>query len=230
MGRPVENIVGNKYGYLTVIDRVNNARSGHSRWLYKCICGNMVEVLKNNLKNGNVKSCGCMHGKLSSDSHKSHGYSYSRLYRIYYSMRARCYNPNHRAYEEYGGRGITICDECMGDNGFIAFRDWAESNGYNDNLSIDRKDNNKGYFPGNCKWSTDKEQLNNRRDNHLITYKGKTHTASEWGDITGVGRDNIYCRLQKGWSIERTLTTPVNKRKKSSTHTTDSKELTVIEL
>ena len=129
-----------------------------------------------------------------------HGERYSRLYAIWCHMKARCCNSNNHAYNLYGGRGITICDEWK--NNYSAFKDWAINNGYKDNLTIDRIDVNGNYEPKNCKWATRKEQANNTRTNRYITYNNETHTLAEWSDITGIQRDVIKSRIEKGWNLD----------------------------
>lgn len=115
---------------------------------------------RDNLLSGNTKSCHIC-GKVAKGRHKIHGGYETRLYRIWCGMKGRCKNPTNKAYKDYGGRGITICDEW--DKDFSAFRDWALGHGYEDWLSIDRVDNDKGYSPDNYRWATAKEQSNNRR-------------------------------------------------------------------
>jgi hypothetical protein len=125
-------------------------------------------------------------------------------------MRNRCSNKNNDAYKHYGGRGIKVCPEW---NTYLAFKEWAVSHGYADNLTIDRKDNDKGYSPDNCRWATMKEQALNRRSTHLITYKDETHSISEWSEILNFPVWTILNRIRYGWAIEKILTTPIKKTK-----------------
>lgn len=119
-------------------------------------------------------------------------------------MRQRCLNFNSIKYNDYGGRGINICQEWLDD--FMYFYNWAMANGYEKNLTIDRKDVNGNYEPSNCRWATPKQQINNTRVNHLLTYRNETHTISEWADITGIKADTICNRINDlGWDIEKTL-------------------------
>jgi hypothetical protein len=132
-----------------------------------------------------------------------------RLNKIWSAMKQRCYNTNNSGYPNYGGRGITICDEWLdANNGLVNFRNWAMSNGYNDNLSIDRIDNNKGYSPDNCRWADAKTQSRNRRTNHLFTVECETKTLIEWCEIYGIDRTLIRDRLRRGWDPELAITTP----------------------
>lgn len=133
-----------------------------------------------------------------------HGKRGTKIYNIWRGMRDRTRHESHRQYKDYGGRGITVCEEW---DDFMTFYNWAISNGYKDGLSIDRIDNNKGYCPDNCKFSTRIEQGNNKRNNHILTMNGEEHTLAEWSRITGLDRGAIYSRLEKGWSVEKALTT-----------------------
>ena len=135
----------------------------------------------------------------------------SRLYSIYIGMKERCSNPQHCAYSNYGGRGISYCEDWQT---FQNFKTWAEQNGYTDNLTLDRIDVNGNYEPSNCRWSTFKEQQNNRTNNHLIEYNGELKTLQQWGEIFGIKWTTLYKRLQSGWDIEKALTTPVRKYNK----------------
>ena len=139
--------------------------------------------------------------------------SSTRLYRIYKKMYRRCYKPKTKWFENYGGRGITICQEWLGEQGFENFAKWSMKNGYADNLSIDRKDNDKGYSPDNCRWASAKEQANNTRSTVFLTYKGETKSASEWSEITGIRQDTLTMRKRNGWSDEECIEIPLNSRR-----------------
>ena len=125
-------------------------------------------------------------------------------------MKERCYNKKNINYQNYGGRGVFVCDEWLFD--YTAFKEWALSNGYQDNLTIDRIDFNKGYSPQNCRWATKKEQNNNTRHNTMITAFGETNTLSQWSEKTGISTDVISARIKKlHWNAEKALSTPVRK-------------------
>lgn len=128
----------------------------------------------------------------------------TRLYKIYDGMKQRCTNPNYVRSKDYMGRGITICKEWL--DSYKAFEEWALNNGYADNLSIDRIDNDGNYEPNNCRWADAKTQANNRRDVKKYTYNGKTLSVSEWAREVGKPRATIEGRLLRGWTIERALT------------------------
>lgn len=193
------DLTNKKFGMMTVINRAEN-RNGRPYWLCKCDCGNEKIVKGDNLKSGNVKSCGCLVIE-TNKTRKTHGLVKHRLYNIRKGMMGRCYNPNLSYYKNYGGRGITVCEEWRND--FQAFFDWAMSNGYSDNLTIDRIDVNGNYEPSNCRWITMKEQLGNKRTSRYIKYKGEEHTIAEWSRITGLRRDTIRARIERGWNEEK---------------------------
>lgn len=131
-------------------------------------------------------------------------------------MIERCHSPNNHTYKRYGGRGITVCDEWR--NNFQSFCEWAWDNGYDkdapsDECTIDRIDNSKGYSPDNCRWVDQKTQARNRRNNHKLEFDGKNLTVIEWSEIVGINPTTLHKRLELGWSIEETLTKPLNQRK-----------------
>lgn len=138
-----------------------------------------------------------------------------RLQNIYVNLKQRCYNPKSTFYKNYGGRGITVCDEWLNSEmydgrstkGWIAFKNWALSNGYADDLTIDRIDNSKGYCPENCHWVTMRTQQNNRRSNRLITYKGKTQSLVNWCRELNLNYDTIKCRIRRNWTVEKAFET-----------------------
>ena len=139
-----------------------------------------------------------------------HGLKNTRLFSIWNNIKTRCYNSNSPAYKHYGGRGITICDEWRDD--FKAFYDWAVSHGYQDNLTIDRINNDGNYEPNNCRWVTIKIQSINRRNNHLYTIYGETKALSLWCEQFNINYKTVRDRLKRGWDIEIALTYPVDSR------------------
>lgn len=134
----------------------------------------------------------------------THGKSNTRLYRIYKTMKCRCYNKNREEYPNYGGRGIKVCDEWLND--FMVFYNWAMDNGYKEDLTIDRIDNNKGYSPANCRWVDKKIQACNTRRNLKLTYNGVTHLISHWAELLNLDQCLLSHRYSSGWDIEKMLT------------------------
>ena len=143
------------------------------------------------------------------------GIKNTRPYAIHRNMKQRCYNPNNTKWDNYGGKGIKICDEWISydyenkiNTGFLNFYNWAINNGYDDTLTIDRIDPNGNYCPENCRWVDRKFQCNNKNDNRYIEYMGYNFTVSIWSEITHLSTSLIYRRLQKRWSPEQTLRIP----------------------
>lgn len=131
-----------------------------------------------------------------------------RIQNIFLHMKDRCYNPNFKDYKNYGGRGITICEEWQTPHswkGGRAFKKWALENGYADNLTLDRIDVNKGYSPENCRWVSMKEQQNNKRNNRLISYNGKTQTIALWCEELELPFSTVKNRLNRGLPAEKVL-------------------------
>ena len=138
-----------------------------------------------------------------------HGLYNSKLYMVWYGMKGRCYNHGNKHYQNYGGRGITICIEWRND--IKAFARWALENGYEDGLTLDRTDNDKEYSPSNCRWATRKEQANNVRRNLRITYQDETLTAPQWAERFGININTLKKRYFKGLRGTE-LFAPVDKR------------------
>lgn len=140
---------------------------------------------------------------------KIHGDCDSRLYSIWQDMLNRCRNENNHNFNNYGGRGIKVCDEWKS---YINFKKWALSVGYDEGLTIDRIDTNGYYCPENCRWSTIQEQENNRRNNHLITAFNKTQTLSQWSREKGIKITTLRARLMRGLDPESALTNNLYRR------------------
>lgn len=201
------DLTGQKFNRLTAIKYMHKKNKKHY-WLCKCECGNEIIVRSDMLKNGHTQSCGCWYNETRKMSkNKVHGMSKTKLFYVWQGMQRRCYNPNVKEFKNYGTRGITVCQEWLDD--FMAFYNWAMANGYKKGLSIDRIDVNGNYEPSNCRWTDMKTQQRNRSNNHLLTFKDKTHCISEWSEITGISQTAIKNRLYRGWSVEKALTTGV---------------------
>jgi len=211
------DLYGQKFGRLTVLElhHTEQKYDSHGKkdglkyfYLCKCDCGNEKIIARNDLRFGNVNSCGCLKSELSIQRATTHGLGKHRLYKIYHNMLNRCNNSNVKCYNNYGGRGIKVCNEWQ--ENFLNFYNWAVNNGYDDSLSIDRINVNGNYEPSNCQWVTLKKQASNKRNNHLLEYNGKTLTLAEWSRITGIQAATIRRRVNNlKWSAKKALTTKV---------------------
>ena len=208
--------IGKRFGHLVI-----QKHGGHGTLICKCDCGTIKRVAGAHLLKARQKTCGsnCAYHEVGT---KTHGLSGDRLYRIWSGMRQRCYNPNSHSYKIYGGRGITICEEWKDD--VFAFREWALSNGYADDLSIDRIDCDKGYSPENCRWATAKEQANNQHPRYTFTDKknsiekrkrktwvidGEEKSIQEWCRDSGLSVQAVMYRVNtKGMTPKEALATP----------------------
>lgn len=198
---------GDTFGRLTAKKRVENNRFGHIMWYCDCSCGGDAVVESGKLKSGHTQSCGCIDRR---DMSLVHTVSESMLYNRYHKILGRCYNIKEHAYKYYGGRGI----KCSW-NSFESFRkDMEESfiehiKEYGDkNTSIDRIDVNGYYCKENCRWTTWKEQANNKRSNRFVTdSKGNTKTVAQWADYTGTGYTTLINRLNCNWDVDKALYT-----------------------
>ena len=201
------DLTGKKFGRLTVLKQ-SGTKHKECVWECMCDCGNKTNVISSNLRKGHTKSCGCLNTERTKQANTKHGLYGTKIHSTYYNMKNRCYNPNYYLYKHYGGKGITVCDEWLGENGLSNFYNWSLKNGYADDKSIDRIDNEKGYCPENCRWTTMKQQQNNRTNNRIITVNGNSHTMKEWSEITGIGYGTIQSRINRGWSPEDAVLTP----------------------
>ncbi len=201
MGKLID-LTGQTFNRLTVIKRMENDKWGQTRWLCQCECGNKKIIQGNHLKSNRIKSCGCL--QKIKPSNLKHGHSsngiISKTYRTWYSMIQRCNNPNNTRYKDYGGRGIKVCEAWLTFKGFL--QDMGERP---EGLTLDRIDNSKGYYKENCKWSTQKEQQRNRRNNKLITINGITKCLTEHCKERKLNYWTIRSRLQTGWTSEEAL-------------------------
>lgn len=191
------DLTGQRFGKLAVIEEADRSEGGERRWLCRCDCGNESEPFGAALRKGSSRSCGCVRRK--------HGLTDTRLHAIWATMLARTSNPNATGYENYGGRGISVCARWKDPGkGFLNFHaDMGEppSSG----MTLDRMDNDGPYAPENCRWATIEEQGRNRRTNVVLTFKGRSLTVTEWAEELGIPRSRIYRRIEMGWSHERAL-------------------------
>lgn len=201
------DLTGARQGRLVALQRVGSDKKGQATWLCKCDCGNEHVVVGTKLKNGYVNSCGCLVAEKNRARLLKHGQASrganTRLYTIWRHMKERCFSPNSNDYKNWGGRGITVCDEWLE---YLPFEEWATTHGYCENLTIDRIDVNGDYEPSNCRWADKLTQANNTRTNHLFTFGERTQTIAEWSRETGVHRTTILNRINKGYKGKDVLT------------------------
>ena len=204
---PTKNYIGQKFGYVEVLEKTNKRKNGNI--IYKCKCYKCGKIINRTIpylcmrkKRGyNNITCGCFdyhHNNLYKN-----GLSNTKLLYIYSNMKQRCYNKKTPGYKNYGGRGIKVCDEWL--NSFENFYHWAIENGYQEDLTIDRINNDGNYEPSNCRWATKLEQVRNRRNTILITYNNETKTIKEWAEQYNIEFCTLRTRLNRGWDIERAL-------------------------
>lgn len=186
------DISGKKFGKLQVICRSDGGKEQHRvYWECLCDCGKVTVAESYKIRRGITTSCGCV-GKTAHVRHRCSG---NRMYRIYQAMKQRCNNKTDKQYEDYGKRGIKVCEEW--ENDFINFKIWAEENGYSNNLTLDRIDVNGNYEPSNCRWVDMAVQENNRRNTRYLLYNGETHTLREWSEISGIKYTTLRSRYDR---------------------------------
>lgn len=203
----MNDITGKKFGKLTAIKPVGKTKRGGYSWLCKCDCGGEKVTSLLCLTNGNTTSCGCV------ITNTSHNMSRTRLYKIWTGMKMRCYTESHASYQNYGGRGIQVCDEWK--NSFQSFADWAFATGYNENLTIDRKDNDKDYYPENCRWVPLEFQERNKKNSFYAEYDGKKIPVAILCDELNLPVQVIYHRIIRGATFEEAVTKPIRYRSES---------------
>lgn len=193
--------IGDKFGQLTVEQIINN-----SNIYCKCICGCIKKYTFSHLKRLCTMSCGCLTPKIKSEKKSKHRLSNTRLYQIFNGIKTRCYNENSEDYKTYGGKGIKICQEWL-DN-FLNFYNWSIANGYQDNLSIDRKNNDGDYCPENCRWTTQYHQSRNTSRTISITAFGETKVLKDWStDIRcKISEVTLLRRIKNGMNPELAIT------------------------
>lgn len=213
---------GDKYGRLVIIKEVEPIKRksyNERRVLCKCECGKEKVVSLHPLLKGKIKSCGCYLKELAIIRGKNFlkydkEATKSKLYSIWHGMKCRCNTTSSGSYQRYGAIGVKVCDEW--NNDFISFYNWAINNGYQEGLTIDRIDSDGDYEPSNCRWVDYASQANNRKTNVRLYYNGESHTIAEWSNLLNISRNVLYNRKKKGWSNEKTLTTPIKTRYKNN--------------
>jgi hypothetical protein len=212
-GYQFKDLSGQVFSRLTV--RCWAGKAGRAnRWLCDCECGETRLVTTALLNNGSSLSCGCLrrerfstimgHNRTHGHASRSNGNAGSATYVVWLSMRARCRRPKNKAFHRYGGRGISVCERWLSFDNFFA--DMGERP---PGLSLERKNNDGNYEPGNCVWATNVEQANNRSSNLCISFEDRAMTVTQWARELGIAKTTLVGRFRNGWSVERALTEPV---------------------
>lgn len=208
---------GNRYGKLTVLSRAGST-GNKAAWLCRCDCGTELVVTGDTLRSHGRTSCGCWRGESAINRFTKHGHSNgggvrreSKTYKPWQEMWARCTRVNHPSYENYGGRGISVCKEWRDFSNFLS--DMGERPA---GTSLDRVNGELGYSPENCRWSDRLTQNRNRRGNIFITINGETKCVSEWAAVYGIKYMTLYNRIARGMPPEEAVAVPVDKRKSRS--------------
>lgn len=188
----MKNLAGCKFGEWTVITEAPR-KSGKRHWWCECSCGTIREVSQSNLVSEKSSRCRVCSGKLSRTKH-GQSHKTSGIYSVWKNMKVRCLNPNHKSYENYGGRGVKICDKWLNFEGF--YEDMGST--YESGLTLDRVDNSGNYCLENCRWATRSEQNSNTRRNVILEYKGGLYTEAQLSRLTGVHRTTITARRKRG--------------------------------
>lgn len=211
------DLTGRVFGRLTVIERAHS-RGKIIYWRCRCQCGAEREIYGGSLRRGRTLSCGCLNAenrRRLDNKYRSHGQTRSKTYKSWAAMRGRCYRKKNKDYWRYGARGVTVCQRWR-----ESFENFLADMGERpDGCTLDRyPDRNSNYEPGNCRWATLEEQVNNRRTSLRITVFGETRMLGEWCKDFGIGRSTVAERLARGWSVEEALTAPVLKKGREVLH------------
>lgn len=208
--RNFRDLTGQRFGRLTALEYV-----GGRYWLCRCDCGNSHRVHGSNLVGGLVKSCGCLRTARTREANTRHGYARGNRprseYSTWYGMISRCHQENWINYEQYGGRGIAVCDRWRyGEGGLSGFQCFLKDMGDKPSRShtLERIEGHLPYQPSNCRWATRKEQARNRRSNRIVTYRGERMLLCDALSLAGISESGFYGRLNRGWTEAEALATP----------------------
>lgn len=202
-GKPIfqpnkqRDITGERFNNLTALNFEYRDSKHQHYWNFRCDCGNEFIARKSAVTSGNTSRCMECSAKEKRNRGITHGFSKTRLYKEWAGIIQRCENELSTSYDRYGAIGISVCDEW---HKFEPFAEWALSNGYNDELTIDRIDVEGNYEPSNCRWVGNLEQANNKRTNVYITVNGEVHTIADWARIYRMKYHTLYDRVKKGWN------------------------------
>lgn len=173
MGRKINDLTNQRFGRLRVYKEAGRNKHGEALWECICDCGDVFLTRASSLRAGLTTSCGCYRAEYVAQRFTTHGGWGTRLYRVYRTIKRRCYSPADTSYKYYGGRGISICDEWF--NSFEVFRDWALTNGYTELHNLHRFDTNGDYCPENCYWS--EERVRPSSDAKVVSANNKVRTS-----------------------------------------------------
>ena len=195
----LKDLIGQKFGRLTVLERAKNDKQGRARWKCRCTCGNICIVRSTNLLSDHSASCGCLHKGVN----QKHGMRHTKIYNVWFNIKRRCFNPNNPRYKDYGGRGITICAEW--ENDFLAFYNYVSKLEHygEEGYTLDRIDNNGDYEPNNVRYAGAKMQARNTRKNAIVEYSGEQMTLIEAAEVSGINYRTLCSRYQRGDRGER---------------------------
>lgn len=207
-GKRLDVKPGDSYGRLVIVQE-EASRDGRRHFLCTCQCGVTKTIRLESLRSGAIQSCGCYNREISRKVNTKHGMYKSRIYGIWTGMKGRCFNQSNTEYAHYGGRGITICPEWMS---FPAFCRWAMQNGYSDDLTIERVDNNGNYEPGNCAWISEAEQRRNTTRVQKVALNDRRKTLRQWAKDAGMNFSTLMHRIRAGMTLEQALAAPVRSR------------------
>ncbi len=205
-------LLGQKFGRLTVLDRDKSNNTKHAYWICQCECGKIKSIRSAHLRSGGTISCGCYSAEMAAKRKTTHNLYGNRIYRIWANMIQRCKNPHEKCYKNYGGRGISVCQEWV--ENFLSFHSYVISlvDSDNEKMTLDRIDNDGNYEPGNVRWATRKQQGRNTRTVKMVTYKGKTQCLLDWSLELSLDKGTIRERLKRGMTIEQALEKPGNRK------------------
>lgn len=205
----VGDLIGQVFGRLTVLEKLPKSQNGQILYRCLCECGKEAKTTFSKLNSGHTKSCGCLKEEVLLARNFKHGRRHTPTYAVYLAMKQRCTNPKDRSYCNYGGRGINISKE-WGESFENFFADMGEAP---KGKSLERLNNEVGYCKENCAWVGRKQQARNTRRNRHLEFRGETKTLAEWAEILGVNADAVRGRIDRdGWSIEKALSTPFERK------------------
>ena len=210
------DLIGKRFGCYTVVGiGTKNHYRNEQGYICRCDCGNEADITLSKITRKNHVCCLKCRPKYLETNNGSylHGKSKTQIHNVWLGILARCYAEYNTAYKRYGAKGVTVCDEWQGKQGFVNFYNWSMENGYEEEkaengrnvLTIDRIDNSKGYSPDNCRWVTNFEQANNKSTNRRYEYNGEVHTISQWAIIYNIKYATLRNRLSNGMEFEKAI-------------------------